>query len=160
MEGWENFFLGHVGASAALGGLLFVSISINVKQILSYPNLPDRALLAVELLLGILVVSSLMLIPGQSLLVLGIEILVVALILFVHGVVLDLRGLKRLDLQRRAAFIAHMILFAIAVLPYIVGALLLFADDFAGVYWIAAAVILSLVKAVLDAWVLLIEINR
>ena len=28
MEGWDSFFLGQLGASAALGGLLFVAISI------------------------------------------------------------------------------------------------------------------------------------
>jgi modulator of FtsH protease len=29
-----------------------------------------------------------------------------------------------------------------------------------GFYWIAAGVIISFIKAVMDAWVLLVEINR
>jgi hypothetical protein len=29
-----------------------------------------------------------------------------------------------------------------------------------GLYWVAAAVIVSFVKAISDAWVLLVEINR
>ena len=34
---WHDLFLGAVGASAALTGLLFVAISINLEQILSSP---------------------------------------------------------------------------------------------------------------------------
>ncbi len=44
MTGWENFFVAEVGASAALAGLIFVGVSINLNRILSLPRLPDRAL--------------------------------------------------------------------------------------------------------------------
>ncbi|MFC3133535.1 hypothetical protein ACFOHM_11190, partial [Microbaculum marinum] len=71
MDQWANFFLGQVGASAALGGLLFVAASLNLPRILQYPGLPERALAALALLLGILVVSSLMLVPGQPLRLIG-----------------------------------------------------------------------------------------
>ena len=37
---WQNFFVAEVGAAAALTGLLFVAVSINLKQILSFPKLP------------------------------------------------------------------------------------------------------------------------
>ena len=39
---WRDFFVGSVGASAALTGLLFVAISINLQQILRFPHLPGR----------------------------------------------------------------------------------------------------------------------
>jgi hypothetical protein len=64
MSGWENFFISEVGAAAALAGLLFVGVSINLTRILSLPRLPNRALLALVILLAILVVSSLLLVPG------------------------------------------------------------------------------------------------
>jgi hypothetical protein len=44
MSGWENFFIAEVGASAALTGLIFVGVSINLARILSFPKLPNRAL--------------------------------------------------------------------------------------------------------------------
>jgi len=43
MTGWENFFIAEVGASAALAGLIFFGVSINLTGILSLPRLADRA---------------------------------------------------------------------------------------------------------------------
>lgn len=63
MPSWESFFTAEVGASAALAGLIFVGVSINLTRIISLPGLPNRALLTLCLLLAILVISSLMLIP-------------------------------------------------------------------------------------------------
>ncbi len=54
MIGWENFFIAEVGASVALTGLIFVGVSINLTRILSLTGLPNRALLALTLLLTIL----------------------------------------------------------------------------------------------------------
>jgi hypothetical protein len=82
MNGWENFFIAEVGASAALLGLIFVGVSINLTRILSIPGLPNRALLALIILLTILIVFSLLLIPGQTLIFTGIEILIVGLIVW------------------------------------------------------------------------------
>jgi hypothetical protein len=65
IDAWANFFIAQCGASAALLGLLFVSASLNLSQILAYPQLPGRALLAMLLLLTVLIVASLMLVPGQ-----------------------------------------------------------------------------------------------
>jgi hypothetical protein len=48
----------------------------------------------------------------------------------------------------------------VATAPYLIGGGLLLAGRPVGHYWIAAAILLSLAKAVQDAWVLLVEINR
>ena len=41
--GWDDFFVGAVGAGAVLAGLLFVAISINVREILAEASLPSWA---------------------------------------------------------------------------------------------------------------------
>ena len=77
MSVWNDFFTAELAASAALVGLIFVGISINLTRIVTIPRLPSRALLALIVLLAILVVSSLLLVPGQSLTLVGSEVLIV-----------------------------------------------------------------------------------
>lgn len=77
LDGWDNFFVAQLGASAALAGLLFVGVSINMTKILAYPTLPRRALRALIMLVTILIVSSLFLVPGQPIAQLGLEVLVI-----------------------------------------------------------------------------------
>ena len=66
MNAWESFVVAEVGASAVLAGLVFVGLSINLDKIIADPGLPGRALEALVALTVVLVVSSLLLVPGQS----------------------------------------------------------------------------------------------
>lgn len=122
--------------------------------------LPGRALLALLVLLAILVVTSFMLMPGQSLRVLGTEVLATGIGFWALSTRIELQALLNVKLQNRAGFIGNFILLEVGVVPYIVGGLLILFGDAKGFYWVAAAVIISIVKAVLDAWVVLVEINR
>src|ERR1700722_4272187 len=74
MEAWSNFSLGELGAAAALAGLLFVSISVNQVQILELGRMADRGLEALTVLFLVIVVTSLILVPGQPVRPLGVEI--------------------------------------------------------------------------------------
>jgi hypothetical protein len=160
VESWESFFLGQVGASAALGGLIFVAVSLNLTKILAYRTLPGRALDALLLLLAVLVLSSLMLVPGQPFVMIGLECLVMGLGLWLAMTVRAVRAVRRGDVHDRRHYALNFVLMQIVLLPYIVGGLMMMAGVAAGLYWIAAAILFSFVKAVLEAWVLLIEINR
>src|SRR5271154_6330491 len=83
LKDWHDFLMATVGSAAALTGLIFVGVSINITKILSFPKLPDRALLSLILLLTILVVSSLMIIPQQSYFLIGVETSVIALSIYI-----------------------------------------------------------------------------
>ena len=62
------------GAAAALTGLIFVAVSINLAQILADRGLPIRAAETLSILVGLLLLSVFMLVPGQGRVALGIEI--------------------------------------------------------------------------------------
>jgi len=76
---WTDLFVASAGASAALAGLVFVAVSINVDRILKFEGLPERALETVLMLLIVVLVSIVGLIPGQSTTALGAEVLALGL---------------------------------------------------------------------------------
>ena len=63
---WSDLFVAAAGATAALSGLVFVAVSINIERILANEGVPDFAMVTLLMLLGALMVSLLGLIPGQS----------------------------------------------------------------------------------------------
>jgi hypothetical protein len=160
MTVWDNFFIAQLGASAALLGLLFVGVSINLNRILSIPRLPDRAFQSLVLLLTILIISTLFLVPGQSTLGLGIEILVVGVSVWLTNTWLDIGNIRKVEKKFLRIYYRVMILGQIASLSYIAGGIISIMFGTNGFYFVVPAVIFSFIKAIIDAWVLLIEINR
>ena len=90
MNEWHDLFVATAGASAALTGLIFVGVSINLARILSIPKLPGRALLSLILLMTILIISIILLIPQQSITVTGIEVLIVGLCCWLFALRIDI----------------------------------------------------------------------
>src|ERR1700753_2570072 len=91
---WSDLFVASAGASAALTGLLFVAVSVNIQDILKTKALPGRALQTLLLLLSAVVVSLVGLVPGQSPTALGVELLLFALIFGVWAFVLAVRAVE------------------------------------------------------------------
>jgi hypothetical protein len=159
-EQWHDLFVASAGASAALLGLLFVAVSINLERILAYDGLPERALETLLLLLGVLIVSIVGLIPGESTVALGLELLAAAAV--VAAIVLRLPDTQAQDTgkaptQWRLSRIGVRLM---GTLPLLVGGLSVLLEAGGGLYWIAAGIVLAIVGAVANAWVLLVEILR
>ena len=160
MGDWQGFLIAEVGASAALTGLIFVSVSINLKRILSFPKLPNRAFGALLMFGTVLVVSSLLLVPGQPAVADGIEMAGIGLAIWVVFVVLDVGYWKNTKAKYRGTLIPLAIMNQIALLCYVAGGVMLLLGVRSGMYLTVPAFLLSILKGLLDSWVLLVEINR
>jgi hypothetical protein len=160
MAHWEAFFSAQLAAAATLAGLLFVGVSLNLAKILGNPSLPGRALSGFYLLLANLIVASLMLVPEQPPTAIGLEILLIGLALWGMISRLDVVAIRRSTADYRRYFVRHFFMFQVAVIPYLVSGVLVLAGVHGGLYWLAAAMVISLFVASTEAWVLLVEINR
>ncbi|HEX4404516.1 MAG TPA: hypothetical protein VH560_06800 [Polyangia bacterium] len=156
--GWENFFVAEVGAAAALTGLLFVAVSINLTKILALPQLPGRAGESLLILMGALATATLGLVPGQPSTTLGVELLAVLAPVWAFPMLLQAHA--RVPGAPAHWIWTRVVFHQIATLPMLAAGVSLCVGAGGGLYWLVAGTILSFTAAVLNAWVLLIEIQR
>ena len=165
VDEWHDFFLAAAGAAAVLAGLVFVGVSINLDMIMSIPTygLVGRALEALVLLVGVLILTILLLVPSQGMLLAGAEVLAVGLFDWAAIVIIQLlvlRNWRSLEPTFRWHFVPRVVLCQVATLPIVAAGIGMMGWGIGGLYWLVVGVVLSFLVAVLDAWVLLIEINR
>jgi hypothetical protein len=161
MEAWSNFSLGELGAAAALSGLLFVSISVNQERILELGRMADRGLEALAVLFLVIVVMSLVLVPGQPLRLLGGEIAAAGGAVMAVIVALQNVYLRDLDPIYRSSstLIAWFNRLAVG-LTALAGLAIVWRNDTTGFYFLPLSVLLCFLGVGANAWVLLIEIKR
>lgn len=158
-DGWGDFFAAQVGGSAALLGLLFVGVSLNLSQVLKSNGLANRALIALLLLLIVMIVSLIFLIPKIGDFWLALLMTGIGTALLVGGNIIQ-AAIAHGSRGRKVISTLNIIAFEISAVPYAVAGALFFFGHGSGIYWAAAATIFSIIKATIDAWVLLVEINR
>jgi hypothetical protein len=162
---WSEFAVAHVGASAALLGLVFVGLTINLRDVVASRQLVNRAAEAVILLGSVLATSTAVLIPGQARSALSVELIVLGaatlgLVAWLQrGVTAQPRDTGKGGpppgslLLRRILGMGSPALFALAGISVAAAA-------GGGLYWWVASVLTAYVGALANAWVLLIEILR
>jgi hypothetical protein len=158
--GWSDFGAAVATAAAALAGLLFIAVSINLRQILDYPNLPGRAAQTLILLATPLVTAIMLLVPGQPRLALGLELLATGLVVGTAQFVIDARA-GRSDQETTTTWIISRVTPAVVNCGcLVVAGVTLLAQAGGGLYWLVPSVLAAVIFGLANVWVLLVEILR
>jgi hypothetical protein len=156
---WQDFAEMTGSASAALTGLLFVSVSVNASRIAGHQGLRASAAQTLVLFLTPLAMAAVLLAPAQPARVLGAELIATGLI--ASWILLSINRLKRGladdDLRlisifnRRGPNVVVMLLFVAS------GTVLACGAD-AGLYLLLPASLVAFVSGVLNAWYFLLPL--
>jgi hypothetical protein len=113
------------------------------------------------LLVAVLMVSTFALVPGQPRWVLGGEVLVVGIAAWSILTAIWLRALRApVPNQPRFVPVVSTVVTQAATLPFVIAGVSLLLRAGGGLYWLVPGLAFSLIVAVVNAWVLLVEILR
>ena len=141
---WQNFYIMIGTANAAITGLLFVALSMHLKQVLSHPIYKPRAILVLVILTTQIVISAIVLAP-QPRDVMGWEILV--LNLFFLALNVRFRTPARIT-WGAALSIAFRVIYLLAAVSLITGV-------GGGFYLLGGILTLTVVRSISNCWTLL-----
>ena len=160
LEGWTEFNVAMVGATAALAGLLIVAMSVNIGEIMKSPTLPPRAAASIATLVLAIVAGALGLMPGQSAWAYGAEVLVATL----AAAVFQVHAIRVISREAHISTGTRVLKAVSGLVPigaFLAGAVLVLAGVAgAGLVAVAIGSVLAVVAAILMAWVVLVEVLR
>ena len=149
---WGDFASTVAGAAAALAGLLFVGLSLNLSEVMSFPGVSTRAAVTVGMTVALMLVAVLLATPGQSPDVLAVEIAAIAAVV-IGGVLATGGRIPSHSVRRRVhLFALPLVPMGLLVIPVAAGRW--------GLYWATAAIVTGLAAATANSWVRVVEIKR
>jgi hypothetical protein len=164
LETWHDFFIAAAGAAAALSGLIFVAVSINLATILAEEKkigssyLTGRALESLADLLVVLGISLVALDPSIDRAVFAGLLLICA----AGSAISPVRSASAyLSSQvKPVAYNLRLFLALLLVAAYAVTGATLLAQAGGGLHWLPFAFVLAVTIAATNAWILLVEVLR
>ena len=145
---WQNFYIMIGTANAAITGLLFVALSMHLKQILSHPIYKPRAIVVLTILTTQIVISAIVLAP-QPRVLMGFEILGINFFFLA----LNLRYRAPLTITGGTALtIVFRVLYVLASLSLITGV-------GGGFYILGGILTLTVARSLSSCWTLLTAIE-
>jgi hypothetical protein len=157
---WSGFGESVATAAAALAGLLFIAVSINLRQILDMEGVPSRAAQTLILFGTPLVTAILVVVPSQSRLPLGLELLATGLVIGTAQTYLDLKTVRNEAETTQRRLIGRVFPALISCGCLVIAGATLIGQAGGGLYWLVPSVIAAIVFGLSNVWVLLVEILR
>jgi modulator of FtsH protease len=157
-DAWRDFFVTTGSIGAAIAGLVFVAISINLREILRSPSIVGRGAEAVLLLLSIAAVAIVGVWPADRVVV-GAALFLVGAVTWITLLTIVGRRDSGIGASTRQHG-ARLILGQLATLPTILAGASLAIGVGPGLNVLVPGALFSLVAGVVGAWVLLVEILR
>ncbi|HET7465135.1 MAG TPA: hypothetical protein VFL29_00575 [Candidatus Dormibacteraeota bacterium] len=145
---WQNFYIMIGTANAAITGLLFVALSMHLKQILSHPVYKPRAIVVLVILTTQIIISAIVLTP-QPQQAMGWEIL--ALNLAFLAINVRFRTPARLT-PGSALTLAFRVVYLLAAISLITGV-------GGGFYILGGILTLTVVRSISNCWTLLTAVE-
>jgi hypothetical protein len=164
LAAWHEFFVAAAGAAAALSGLIFVAVSINLRAILGEEKrigssyLTGRALESLADLLAILAISLVGLDPSINRVAFAVFLIICA----VGSLISPFRAVSafRSSHIKPIAFNLRLGLALLLVVGYAMAGATLIAQGGGGLHWLPFAFVLAITIAASNAWILLVEVLR
>ena len=153
---WQTLYAFVGAAAATLTGLLAVALSINPKRIMNTPTHAARSREALIAFLILILLSILMLIPGQQPTFLGIELVILGLCGLTTALSLQYRTLGLLHKSLRKQWLARIALLDSGSAFLVVGGLSLLMVSEGGLYWLVPTIFICLVWSLLNSWELIV----
>ncbi|WP_432838337.1 hypothetical protein [Dactylosporangium sp. CA-092794] len=160
MESWDTFAVVVGGAAAALLGLLFVAISIRLNVVAASTELRNRAAQTLVLFGSALVTAILLALPGQPLIVFGVELMIVGALAGVGLLLLDRRAGRAPTTQPISRILDTVSPNTITSLLFIAAGLVLVLGISAGLYVMVAPILTAFVGGVASAWLFMTRVEE
>jgi len=159
IDAWHDFFVMVGGGAAALAGLVFVAMSINLKIIIQDGTHKNRAIGTLAGYTAVFMVCAFGLLADQPSLWLGIEWFIIsAAALYIY-----VRGLVMVSHHGGSGFGSTWFRILTGIGGYaaqLIGSLMLVMGYVAGLYIASIAMVLSFVSLISGAWLLIVAAHQ
>lgn len=157
IDQWHDFFVMVGGGAAALAGLVFIAMSINISIITRDATHRNRAIATLTGFTAVFMVCAFALIGNQNYQSLGVEWFAVSLVPTVTYIRVYLRA-RRIGKSSIGLSVGRFIQGTTCYVVQIIGSVLLISGRVAGLYVASVAMVLSFAFFISGAWLLIIGV--
>jgi hypothetical protein len=157
IDQWNNFFVMVGGGAAALAGLVFIAMSINLSIITRDATHKNRAIATLTGFTAVFMICAFALMGNQNYRWIGVEWLAVSLIPTITYTRVYIRA-RKIGRSSVGLSVGRFIQGIACYVAQIVGSILLISGYVAGLYLASVAMVLSFAFFISGAWLLIIGV--